>query len=150
MEDKTGTNVDIDKLYLTFSGNLSLKGLYLEDQNQDTLLYSQALEVSVGLLPLIKGDEINIKKVDWNGLKARVIRPEASESFNYQFLIDAFASPADSTATDTTSTTAPEINIGNVYFNNFDLIYADEPQGMLANLKLGSLALEVETRFEGK
>ncbi|PWL29844.1 MAG: hypothetical protein DCO95_08360 [Roseivirga sp. XM-24bin3] len=145
VEDKTGTNVDIDKLYLTFSGNLSLKGLYLEDQNQDTLLYSQALEVAVGLLPLIKGDEINIKKVDWNGLKARVIRPEASESFNYQFLIDAFATPADSTVKDTTATTAPEINIGNVYFNNFDLIYADEPQGMLANLKLGSLALEVET-----
>ena len=47
--DKTGTEVSIDRLYLTFSGNLYLEGLYLEDEQQDTLVYSKDLEVSVPL-----------------------------------------------------------------------------------------------------
>src|SRR5690606_34620802 len=36
IEDKIGTQVSIEKLYLTFSGDLSLEGLYMEDQKGDS------------------------------------------------------------------------------------------------------------------
>ena len=142
---KTGTRVEIDRLYLTFSGNLSLEGLYLEDLKKDTLLYSEELEVSVGLIPLIKGDEININKVEWSGLKARVHRLSPAEEFNYQFLIDAFASEGDTTATQAEAGSSQEINIGNIYFSNFNLSFQDELEGMTASLDLGELELKVET-----
>lgn len=143
--EKTGTRVEIDRLYLTFSGNLSLEGLYLEDLNQDTLLYSDELEVSVGLIPLIQGEAINVNKVDWSGLKAKVYRAEATQDFNYQFLIDAFASEGETTSTETQSGSSPEINIGKVYLSSFNLSYQDEPEGMNASLVLGELELDVET-----
>jgi translocation and assembly module TamB len=141
--DKTGTEVSIDRLYLTFSGNLYVEGLYLEDEQQDTLVYSKDLEVSVALLPLIKGDRINVKSVDWDGLKANIHRPASSEDFNYNFLIEAFAS-TDTTTTNTTPSASPEIVIGKISLSNFNISYNDELLGMKATALLGELDLEVD------
>src|SRR5690606_13694539 len=74
IEGKIGTDVSIEKLYLTFSGELSLEGLYREDQKGDSLVYSKDLQVSVALMPLIRGTEIHIKNIDWDGLVANVHR----------------------------------------------------------------------------
>ena len=51
VSNKTNTTVSIDKLYVTFSGNLFLEGLYLEDTEGDTLLYSRKLEAGVEIIP---------------------------------------------------------------------------------------------------
>ncbi|GAB5527324.1 MAG: translocation/assembly module TamB domain-containing protein [Roseivirga sp.] len=141
---KTGTQVAIDKLYLTFSGNLSLKGLYLEDQRQDTLIYSESLEVSVALAPLIRGNNVNVKGVSWSGLKANVERPDPKAAFNYEFLIEAFASPAKGDTVMTTDEPGPEIRLGKVKLRDFHLQYADALSGMTASANLGSLDFLME------
>ena len=141
---KTGTKVDIDKLYLTFSGNLSLKGLYLEDEQRDTLIYSQELEVSLALIPLIRGEEINVKSIKWSGLKANVLKKISSNQFNYQFLIDAFATSPDSTEVTSAPSSDPKIRIDNVSFSDFHLKYHDESVGMNASIELGNLNLEIQ------
>ena len=41
VKDKTNTEVRIDKLFVTFDGNISLDGLYLEDTQGDTLVFSK-------------------------------------------------------------------------------------------------------------
>ncbi|KYG81684.1 hypothetical protein MB14_13965 [Roseivirga ehrenbergii] len=142
--DKTGTQVSIDRLYLTFSGNLYVEGLYLEDEQQDTLVYSKDLEVSVALLPLIKGDRINVKSVDWDGLKANIHRPASSENFNYNFLIEAFASTDTTTTANTPPSASPEIVIGKIRLSNFNISYNDELLGIKATALLGELDLEVD------
>src|SRR5690606_25023556 len=73
IEGKIGTDVSIEKLYLTFSGDLSLEGLYMEDQKGDSLVYSKNLQVSVALMPLIQGSKIHIKNLEWTGLRANKI-----------------------------------------------------------------------------
>src|SRR5690606_32007722 len=73
---KSHTKIGIDRLFITFSGNVYLEGLYLEDKQGDTLAYSRSLEASVALIPLIKGDKINIASLDWSGLVAKIDRPE--------------------------------------------------------------------------
>ena len=50
VSDKTGTKVAIDKLFLTFDGDLQLDGLYLEDLKGDTLVYSKSVEANIPLL----------------------------------------------------------------------------------------------------
>lgn len=141
---KTGTQVAIDKLYLTFSGNLSLEGLYLEDQEQDTLVYSKNLEVSVALVPLIRGNTVNVKSVSWTGLKANVLRPDPQAAFNYEFLIDAFASPAEADTVVTPDVAGPEIRLGRIRLRDFDLEYADALSGMTASARLGTLDFLLE------
>ncbi len=144
ISDKTGTRVAINKLYLTFSGNLSLRGFYLEDQQQDTLVYSENLEVSVALAPLIRGSKVNVKSVSWTGLKAKVIRPDSQDAFNYEFLMDAFASPTEVDTVAGTEEAGPEIRLGKIKLRDFDLQYADALSGMTASAKLGKLDFLME------
>lgn len=140
----TGTKVSIDRLYITFAGNISLEGLYLEDQQQDTLIYSHELEVSVALLPLIRGDEVNIKSVDWNGLKTHIYQPDSKE-FNYEFLITAFAGTPDTTSVVTEPSPSLQISIGDINLNDFQIRFEDASRGMKSQVKLGQLHLDINT-----
>src|SRR5690606_2472195 len=90
-QDKPQTQVAIDRLFITFSCNVYLEGVYLEDQQADTLLYSQALETGVDFLPLIKDGAIHISKLDWKGVKANVSRDSVTQKFNFDFIMEALA-----------------------------------------------------------
>lgn len=138
---KTHTKVDIDRLFITFSGNAYLEGLYLEDQQGDTLVYSKSLEASVPLIPLIKGDNINISSLDWSGLVAKINRPESTGKFNFDFIIDAFTTETDTT---TAKTDTPNIKIGTVLLNDFKIDYLDAVDGIDASLRLGTLQLKMD------
>lgn len=141
---KIDTPFSIDRIFLTFTGNLQLEGLYLEDQQSDTLLYSKSLEASVALLPLINGETINIDLVDWNGLTARVKRSEETNSFNFDYIIEAFVSDSSNTSqNEPTESSAPTIDVGRVTLTAFDLKYVDEVLGIDSELDLGELIIEM-------
>lgn len=141
--NKTNTKVEIEKLYLSFSGNLVIENLFLEDKKKDTLLYSKNLEASIALWPLIKGNTFNLKSLKWDGLKVNVYRKDTIASFNYNFLIDAFAT------TDTVTTTATneslKIKLGDIELKNIDIKYYDDVLGIESNLNLNAINLETNT-----
>ena len=154
VSNKTDTKVEIDKLFLTFSGNLSLEGLYLEDKKGDTLLYSKALEADVGLSELIFGNSFDLEYLKWDGLKANVIRVEGSEDFNFTFLMNAFAAQDSVTAPEAEASESMEISIGSIDLTDFDIVYDDGFLGIDSKFRLGRLyveanAIDLETmRFE--
>ena len=147
VSDKTNTTIEIDRLFLTFSGNLFLEGLYLEDKKGDTLIYSKSLEANIGLSPFILANSFNLEFLEWEGLKANISREEGDEKFNFSFLVDAFAS------TDTVSTPAEtetmQINIGKITLDNFKIKYTDGFLGIDSHIQLGRLNVETnEIDFE--
>src|SRR5699024_7782829 len=77
VSDKTHTEVSIDKLFITFSGDVELRGLYLEDTKGDTLLYSKTLQAGIPIWPIIKGQPIAINDVEWTGLRANIVREDS-------------------------------------------------------------------------
>ena len=89
---KTNFTVEIEKLFITFDGNIMLNGLYLEDNKGDTLVYSKSLEANVPLLPLLRGNGVAVDFLKWDGLKVRILRKDSISGYNFQHLIDAFAS----------------------------------------------------------
>ncbi|UXP32750.1 translocation/assembly module TamB [Reichenbachiella agarivorans] len=141
---KTQTKVSIGRLFITFSGNAYLEQLYVEDQMGDTLLYSRDLEVSVAFLPLIFDHTLNLDKVEWSGLKATVSKEDSTEQYNFDFLIQAFASKADSSVVEEEESTPMKFEIGTIRFDDFDLKYNDEVLGIISALQLGSLYLDVD------
>ncbi len=143
ISDKTQTVVTIDKLYLGFSGDLLLKGLYVEDQKNDTLVYSKKIVANVGLLSLIKGDEFNLKSLYWEGLKANVYRKDTITDFNYSFIVDAF-STKDTKPIDTTST-ALDIKLGKLKLKDFDIKFKDQVLGIKSSLFFTDLSLKTNT-----
>ena len=142
--DKTNTEIQIKKLFVTFDGNISLDGLYLEDTKGDTLVYSKHLEAEIPLWSIIKGGAIGVDDVTWEGAKANVIRKDSVAGFNYQFLINAFATTDTTTVNQTAAdTTALQLNLGDFTFKDFDLNYLDEVGGMQARLNLKELELNM-------
>lgn len=147
VSNKTQTKIELEKLYITFSGDLFLKGLYLEDQNGDTLVYSNELETGLEVLPLVKSGAFHLSKLKWDGLKATIKREDETEAFNFDFLLAAFVS------TDTTKKQSaaakgeeagfPEIKLGPIELRNLDLQYKDAAMGIDSRLNLGELILKV-------
>lgn len=147
---KTNTNVNIDRLFLTFRGNLYLEGLYLEDPKGDTLIYSHKLETGLELIPFIRNNKLSISRLEWEGLTANIQRDSAG-NFNFNYLIEAFA--AEQTSSDTTiidpapSETGdyPEISVGPVKAENWNLNYTDELLGLEGKLNLGKLLIRIKS-----
>ncbi|MFC4636355.1 translocation/assembly module TamB domain-containing protein [Dokdonia ponticola] len=143
ISDKTKTRVDIDRFFLTFEGNLMLEGLYVEEPKGDTLVYSKSLEAGVALWPLINGEGVEISSLDWEGLRATVIRKDTINGFNFQFLIDAFAAPSEASVSEPPTPT-PTITLGDLSFTDFDIDYVDDVTGIDSKFVIGSMLLEVD------
>tara|TARA_R110002072_G_scaffold146492_1_gene293543 strand:- start:207159 stop:212207 length:5049 start_codon:yes stop_codon:yes gene_type:complete len=143
---KTGTEVSIKRLFVTFSGNIYLEDLYLEDTKGDTLLYSKHLEAGVAFAPLLSTGNISITKLDWDGLVARVNRTTESEKFNYLFFIEAFTTQnegAIDVAVDTTSSKPLQIKLSPISLRNIDITYVDEILGIDASILLGEMDVTI-------
>lgn len=139
---KTNTTIEIKKLYLTFSGNIYLEGLYLEDTAGDTLIYSDKLEANIAILPIVRGKGITIHKIDWTGLKANIYRKDSTAGFNFQFLIDAFAS--EEPPKEETSNVPSNLSIGSINLTDFKISFIDEVSGINTHLLLGELDIKVK------
>ncbi|MUU78799.1 translocation/assembly module TamB [Winogradskyella sp. HL2-2] len=145
ISDKTHTKVAIEKLFITFDGDLQLDGLYLEDKKGDTLVYSKSVEANIPLWAIINGKSVGVDALNWDGLRANIIRKDTIEGYNFQFLIDAFES-SDTTAVATDSTSSPiNLIIGNLNFSNFNVTYNDAVTGIDSKFKIGRLNVNMET-----
>ncbi|SDS20322.1 translocation/assembly module TamB domain-containing protein [Winogradskyella sediminis] len=145
ISDKTETKVAIEKLFITFDGDLQLDGLYLEDKKRDTLIYSKSLEANIPLFKIISGNGIGVDALNWDGLRANIIRKDSIEGFNFQFLIDAFAT-SDTTKVEKDTTSTPlNLVLGQLNFNNFDVVYDDAVTGIDSRFKIGHFNAEMKT-----
>ncbi len=144
VSEKTQTEVGIEKLFITFDGNLMLKGLFLADKKGDTLVYSKSLEADIPLLPLIRGNSFGIDNLDWEGLRANIIRKDSVEGYNFQFLIDAFVTP-DTTQVVKDPTSAPmKIILGDMDFRDFNVVFFDSILGIDSQFIIGGLNLQMK------
>ena len=91
LEHKLHTKVEIGKLDVDFPTALSLQNVFFEDQSKDTLLYGGEIKVDIDMFKLIKND-IEIKEIALNNILVEVKKLPPDSVFNFQFIIDAFAS----------------------------------------------------------
>lgn len=144
LSDKTKTKVEVEKLFITFSGDIQLNGLYLEDTKGDTLIYSKKLQANVPLWSMIRGNGIGVDALDWEGVRANIIRKDTVQGFNFQFIIDAFATEKTNNV-EVDSTAAPlNIILGNLRFKDFDVVYNDSVAGIDSRFKIGKLRAKMD------
>ena len=80
ISDKTNTKVAVGNLYLTFSGDIQIEDVYLEDVKGDTLFYSQSLQADIPIYPVIFKNELTIDDVVSKGVVAKIIREAIPKS----------------------------------------------------------------------
>lgn len=91
LSGKLKTNVSLKHVRIDLLNAVTLEGLYIEDQHHDTLLYAGEARLKITDWFFLKDKPV----VSYVGLKnayARLHRSRNSDQWNYQFVIDAFAS----------------------------------------------------------
>ncbi|MDL2222902.1 translocation/assembly module TamB domain-containing protein [Bacteroidales bacterium OttesenSCG-928-M11] len=109
----TKNRISIEELSFRPFNRLELKNVYVEDLQGDTLAYIQTLSASFDIFKMLD-DQLLIKSVDVDHFLANISKENPEADFNFQFLIDAFAS--DEPDEDTPSSL--EIKIHDVSIRN--------------------------------
>ena len=147
VRETTGTEVQVERLTVDFWHTLVIEGVYVADERQDTLLHVGRLGVNIGLLHLLR-QEVFVDEVFLTDVTARLTRQDSV--YNFQFLIDAFAS-ADSAApdtvaeapADTTSADIPwKVGFDRIRLGQIDARVDDQTSGFLAELRLGAFTID--------
>lgn len=84
-----GTYASVGDITYHFPARVSIRDIYIEDRERDTLLYVGELYAHLRVMPLLDG-EIRFSRVDIRDVNADIHR-HADGRYNYVFLIDAFA-----------------------------------------------------------
>ena len=85
-----GSRVDLQGIRIKLFNTVELEGIYVEDQQQDTLLYVGKIGVRIHALDLLK-NRVTVHKLSLEDFTANVHRASPEDPFNFQFIIDAFA-----------------------------------------------------------
>ncbi|WP_101689861.1 translocation/assembly module TamB domain-containing protein [Dysgonomonas massiliensis] len=100
LSEMINSKASIEEVQISLFNHVTLKGVYVEDQSQDTLLYAKLLDVKLSPWKLLD-NRLQIDQVLLEDFDISVNKKDSISDFNFQFLIDAFAT-GDTTQTDTT------------------------------------------------
>ncbi|HKG68672.1 MAG TPA: hypothetical protein VKA92_07370, partial [Segetibacter sp.] len=122
LENKLKTRVEIKGLDIDFPKMLVLEGVYIEDRTKDTLIAGNQVKVDIDMFKLLRS-EIQINEINLNQITGKVKRQLPDTVFNYQFIVDAFASPQDTTVK--TDSSAMKMAIEKIIIDKTRLVYFD-------------------------
>ncbi|WP_149242149.1 translocation/assembly module TamB domain-containing protein [Dyadobacter sp. 32] len=125
----------IEKIRFDVPDWVVLEGIYFADQHGDTLLTAKHLRVDLDMYNLIKG-KVGINKIEIEGANAHISRTLPDTVFNFQYIIDAFASSEPETV-DTTSKPM-EMRLDKILLRNVNLSYRDAVIGTDAEANIDS------------
>lgn len=122
LSDELGTKVEIEKVKLRFVKSADLEGVFIEGNEHDTLLYSEKVSVRLENFDYQK-HTLKLSELSLNNTKARIVKHKGKEDFNFQHLVNFFASG------DTVKGNSNwDITYGKLTLNNVDFIYMNENQ----------------------
>jgi hypothetical protein len=143
LEHKLHTTVEIGKLDVDFPTALSLQNVFFEDQSKDTLLYGGEIKVDIDMFRLIKND-IEIKEIALNNILIEVKKLPPDSVFNFQFIINAFASE-QTKVPQKQDTSTLKMNIDRILVNKTRIVYKDAFTGNDMDLAFGHLDTKITT-----
>ncbi|GAB2784934.1 hypothetical protein GCM10027275_31560 [Rhabdobacter roseus] len=130
---KLGTRLDIEAIRFSFPDWVAIEGVYLEDTQGDTLVSGERLYVNLDMWGLVKGN-VALNTIELEGMRAKINRTLPDTTFNFQFIIDAFASDTDTPA-DTTSEPL-EMRLNELTLKRVHLTYRDAVIGTDADANI--------------
>ncbi|MFC4141153.1 translocation/assembly module TamB domain-containing protein [Pedobacter mendelii] len=145
LKTKTKTEVSLESIKIALPKDVVLNKFYIEDKKGDTLLYAEKLAIDISLFKLLK-NTVEINNIELKNIRANVKRISPDTTFNFSFLVDAFASdqkkPQDKVDKDTTSTL--KFSIDKVSFEDIGINYRDDVAGNDVKLYLGAFKTKIK------
>ncbi len=122
LSEDLNTKVEVRGVDIDFFKTAVLEGIYIEDQQGDTLIYANELKLDIGLFKLF-GNKIHLREIQLNGAIVNFYRGANEENFNYQFLADYLK--GDTTIKDTTKGSW-QVSFKFLKVNNAEFRYLDQ------------------------
>ncbi len=137
LEKKLQTKVAVGRIYIGLPKNVVLEDIYVEDRQKDTLLSGGRVKANLNLYKLIFHNEVDVKSLELENITAKIKRQLPDTSFNFQFIVDAFApkSASPSDPNDSTSSIAiHSLEMNQIRFLYNDVISGSDMEGYLEHL----------------
>lgn len=126
LQEKLNTKVNIGAIDYSLPEWVELRNIYVEDRNKDSLFFGEEIRVDIHLLKLLSG-KTEIEKIYLKDIRANIRRPENDSTFNYQFIVDAFA--GNSSQPKIADTAAMKLILRKLVLDTVVLSYKDQYAG---------------------
>lgn len=137
------TKVAIGQVRFKFFKSIEIENIFIADQEQDTLAALDQLSASIGLFSLLN-QTIRLDNIQAKGLTAKLHNTPANSTFNYQFILDAFANPNTSTElVDTTSGATWTIGLGTAQIEQIQFSFQDSVQHQYLSTFIQEVNLDI-------
>ena len=137
LEGKIHTKVEVGSITIGLPKKVIITDFYFEDQSGDTLLAGKKIDVDVSLFKLLS-NTLEINHVTLDNITAKIDKNKDSV-FNFNYIIDAFASAPDTVASKPMEIKVTKIKIHNTSFRYDDVISKND-----FNVKIQ----DFETKFD--
>ncbi len=127
LEERFKSKVIIGSIDYSLPKWIEINNVYIEDKNKDTLLYGEKIFADVKMFGLLWG-KTDINKLAFKNIMIIVNRGEQDTSFNFQFVLDAFAGNKPAAEVDK-DTAAMELTLDRLVFDDVGLRYHDKKLG---------------------
>lgn len=145
LSQKLQTRFEIGRIYIGFPKKIVLENVYVEDRQKDTLLSGGLLKVDISMLKLLKS-EVEINQIELADITAKIKRSLPDTTFNFQFILDAFA-PKNPSAAQPADTSAMKMAINTVKLDRVRMIYNDVITGNYVTVFLRKFNTDIN-RFD--
>jgi hypothetical protein len=129
ISDKTHTKVEIRHVSISFPKSVVIEGLYLEDQNKDTLLFAGKAKINATLYGILSS-KIIINSIALEDAIVKLHSTKTDPQFNYNFLLTAFSDTTNQVVADSSAQSKWTFSLDSVSLENVRFSYNDEYSGM--------------------
>ncbi len=131
-----GTEVSVKNVSFALFNRMNLEGVLVRDKQKDTLLYAKQMKVRITDWFFLK-DKAELKYV---GLEDALVNMSRKDSiWNYQYIIDYFASPNPTKKSGGLALNLKKINLKNIHF-----LKNDRWAGDYLDIRAGSLLVDAD------
>lgn len=124
-----GTTVSIEHVNIKFFNHLSFKNLLVLDEQQDTLLYTRALDVSTSQWFLLT-QHSTIKDIKLQDAQVQLLRNKSTGVWNYNFIIEKLGLNNNIKPKKPQKVVLPNIDLNYFSLNNAHFLFKDEWVGI--------------------
>ncbi|MFM2224483.1 MAG: hypothetical protein RJA07_685 [Bacteroidota bacterium] len=138
LSTKLNTEVSIEKVDANLFQKLILENVLIRDKQKDTLLFAHEIKLNLSDVILLD-KKFTLNHIGLTDVKMNIRKAKSDTVFNYQFIIDAFASNNESNS----KATNFDLKLKKISLQNIAVNYNDADEEML-NTALQQLDIDVE------
>lgn len=144
LSNELDTKVTIDYLSIEFFNQLTLKGFYVEDQKNDTLIYAKELKIKSNIFRPLKY-QVNLGSLELDEAYVNIKKYNGEKDLNISFLISYFATGDTTPSEEHWRIRTADFRISNSIFSFTDLNEEKASKGFdAAHLKVYDLTANIE------